>query len=273
MRGVQRRTQVVVGDQMQCPVLKCLAVDLLEEFQPLDVCVVLLALPDDLAVQHVKRGEQRGGAIALVVVCHGGRASLLQRQPGLRTIQCLHLALFVAAQYQRMLGRRHIETDDVFERLDKPWVARHLERLDQVGLKAIGLPDLEYRRIRNAELVCQLARAPMRGAFGKTIAPRNDLTPANFKPSATPSLLVLRYARQASAISLGAPVQRCSSVKLIGCPDSSFAPQKGYEYDKRTFIWFKQFESNTLVLIHIAGYGAHLLFSGDVHAPHAHGHG
>jgi hypothetical protein len=35
---------------------------LAQELQPLDVRVALLALADDLAIQHVERGEQRGRA-------------------------------------------------------------------------------------------------------------------------------------------------------------------------------------------------------------------
>ena len=56
---------IVVADQVQRPVLGRLAVDLAQEFEPLGVGVPLLALADDLSVQHVQRGEQRCGAVAL----------------------------------------------------------------------------------------------------------------------------------------------------------------------------------------------------------------
>ena len=59
---------VVVGDQVQRFVLGRLAIDLAQELQPLGVTMALLALSDDLTVQHVERGEQRGRAVALVVV-------------------------------------------------------------------------------------------------------------------------------------------------------------------------------------------------------------
>lgn len=39
--------------------------------------------------------------------------------PGLRAVQRLDLALLIAAQHQRMLGRRHVQADDVFELFDK----------------------------------------------------------------------------------------------------------------------------------------------------------
>lgn len=128
----------------------------------------------------------------------------------------LHLTFLVAAQHQRMLRRRHIQADDFLKLLNKFRIARYLERLDQVRLETIGLPDLEHRRIRNAKLGGQLARAPMRGtfrhrlrryaynlrrvdtrltsatrpvrinrrhaAFGKSSSPCNDLIATNFEP-------------------------------------------------------------------------------------------
>src|SRR6202035_3059914 len=47
------------------------------------------AAPNDFAFQHIKRGEQRGCAVAFVVMRHGSGASLLHRQGGLRAIKPL----------------------------------------------------------------------------------------------------------------------------------------------------------------------------------------
>jgi transposase len=100
--------------------------DLAQELQPLGVGMALLALANDLAIEHVQRGEQRGRAVALVVVRQRLCAPLLQRQPGLRAVQRLHLALLVTAQHQRVLGRRQVQAHDVFELLDELGVARDL---------------------------------------------------------------------------------------------------------------------------------------------------
>lgn len=59
---------VIIADQMQVLVLWRFAVNLAQEPQPLDVAVVVLGLSDDLAIEHVERGKQRGGAVAFVVV-------------------------------------------------------------------------------------------------------------------------------------------------------------------------------------------------------------
>jgi len=76
---------------MQGLVLGCLSVELAQEPQPLGVA--LLALADDLPVEHVQRGEQRGRAVALEVMRLRDRAPLFQRQAWLSAVRCLHMAL------------------------------------------------------------------------------------------------------------------------------------------------------------------------------------
>src|ERR1700686_4782098 len=63
--------------------------------QPFLMAVLLLAQAVDLAVSGVERGEQRGCAVALIVMRHGGAAPLLHRQATSRAIQCLYLALLI----------------------------------------------------------------------------------------------------------------------------------------------------------------------------------
>ena len=75
--------------------------------------VALHAAADDRAVEHVERGEQRGGAVALVVVGHGAGAALLHRQAGLGAVERLDLALLVDRQHDGMGRRIDIEPDDV----------------------------------------------------------------------------------------------------------------------------------------------------------------
>lgn len=104
MRGV------VVGDQMQRLILGRLAVDLFQELQPLGAGMSLLALTDDLSIEHVERGEQCDCAIALVVVGHGACASLLPGQARACAVQRLHLTLLIAAQHQRVVQSTRIRT-------------------------------------------------------------------------------------------------------------------------------------------------------------------
>jgi len=59
------------------------------------------AIADDLTRFHIQRGEQRGRAMALVVMRHGGGAPLLQRQPGLGPVEGLDLRLLINTQNHR----------------------------------------------------------------------------------------------------------------------------------------------------------------------------
>ena len=79
--------------------------DGVEEADELLMAMALHAPSDDLAVQHVEGGEQRGRAVALVVVGHGAGAAALHGQAGLRAVERLDLALLVDRQNHRVSGR------------------------------------------------------------------------------------------------------------------------------------------------------------------------
>ena len=87
--------------------------DRLEEADELLMAVALHALADHGAVEHVERGEQGGGAVALVVVGHGAAAALLHRQPRLGAVERLDLALLVDRQHDGMRRRIDVEADDL----------------------------------------------------------------------------------------------------------------------------------------------------------------
>ena len=70
-------------------------------------------------LQNIKSREQRGRAIALVIMRHGPGAPLLQRQAWLRAIKRLNLAFLVNTKYQRVVRWVHIETNDILKTRDK----------------------------------------------------------------------------------------------------------------------------------------------------------
>ncbi len=86
---------VVVGDQMHIKMLRRLHIDPSQEPEPFLVPMAWHALTDDPAGGDIKRREQGGGAMALVIVRHGAAATLLERQARLGAIQRLDLAFFV----------------------------------------------------------------------------------------------------------------------------------------------------------------------------------
>lgn len=50
---------------------------------------------DDGAIQHIQSGNERSGAVAFVVVRHGPKPALLQRQAGFGAVERLDLALLI----------------------------------------------------------------------------------------------------------------------------------------------------------------------------------
>ena len=86
--------------------------------------------------------------------------------PRLRALQRLHLALLVAAQHQRVLGRFHVQPHDVFKLLSELRIARDLEAAHDVWLQAVGLPMAHDGAGADAQDLTHLARAPVRGRLG-----------------------------------------------------------------------------------------------------------
>src|ERR1700730_11828140 len=79
--------RVVVGDQVQFQALGRLPVDLFEKTQPFDMRVALLGAGDQLALQIVERREQRGRAMAPIIMRHRARMTWAERQGRLRALQ------------------------------------------------------------------------------------------------------------------------------------------------------------------------------------------
>jgi hypothetical protein len=64
-----------------------------------------------------------------------------------------------------MLGRIHVQPDDVFELLDEPRVIGEFERLDPMWLEAMVAPDAGHGSGIGSQVLGQGARAPVRGAL------------------------------------------------------------------------------------------------------------
>jgi hypothetical protein len=127
---------VVVDDQMQVLILGRAAIDHLEESQPLLVAMQRVDHREHFAGEHVQRGEQRGDAVALVVMSHRLCAPALERQAGLGPIQRLYLRLLVATENQGVLWWVEIQANNVLELLDKVLVIGQLEGAHAMGLEA-----------------------------------------------------------------------------------------------------------------------------------------
>jgi hypothetical protein len=87
-----------------------LSLDLVEKADELLMPMLLHAAPDELAFEHVEGGKQGGGAVALVVVCHGGGASLLEGQTRLGAIERLDSGLGLASLVHDLIGAEPVCT-------------------------------------------------------------------------------------------------------------------------------------------------------------------
>ena len=83
---------------------------------------------DDLTGLDIERCKKRGDAMAQVVVRLPFRNAWTHRKDRLRAVQRLYLGLLIDAEHDRILRRRHIQSDDVTRLLDEKWISRKLER-------------------------------------------------------------------------------------------------------------------------------------------------
>ena len=139
-----------------------LLVDLLEERDELLMPVALGVAADDRPVQNVHRGEQRRGAVPLVVVRHRRGPSRLHRQRLLRPPERLDLRLLVDRENHRMVRRIHVQPDDFAGLLRELRIGRHLELPHLVRREPVADEDLVHGRRREADLLRQSAHRPVR---------------------------------------------------------------------------------------------------------------
>jgi hypothetical protein len=106
---------IIVEDDMDRLAGRHLTLDGVEKADEFLMPMALHAAADDLAFKDIEGSEQGGGAMALIVVGHGGAAPLLHRQPRLGAVKGLDLALLVEAEHDGVGRRIDIEADDILE--------------------------------------------------------------------------------------------------------------------------------------------------------------
>ena len=106
-------------------------------------------LMHDLAGGQVQRGEQVGDPVALVVMGAPLDLAGSHRQRRLGPVEGLDAGLLVDAHHHRMLGRVHVQPDDIADLVDELRVLRQLERVGQPRLQPERPPDPPHRRRRH----------------------------------------------------------------------------------------------------------------------------
>ena len=108
--------------------------------QPFLVPVALHVFAQYLTSQHVQRGKERRGSVALVVVGHRWAAAFLQRQARLGAVQRLNLRLLIHAQHDGMGGRANVKANHIVQFLRKGGIVRKLELTPAMRAQAVRLP-------------------------------------------------------------------------------------------------------------------------------------
>lgn len=158
---------VVVHDQVQLQILGHLLVDPSQEAEELLMTVAGLALSDHCTGGHIQRREQRGGAVADVVVGDALHVAQAHRQQRLGAVQCLDLRLLVNAEHHRLDGRVQVQARDVADLLDKERIGGDLEVLLPVGLDRESLQPAVDGGFGDPRGSGQRARAPVGAAIGR----------------------------------------------------------------------------------------------------------
>src|ERR1700693_5663079 len=135
---------VVVENDVNNLANRNFGLDGIQEADELLMAMTLHAATDDSAFQHIKSGEQRGGAMDLVIVGHGGAAPPLQRQAGLAAIEGLNLRLLVEGQHDGVRRWIDIKPDDVTKLGGKLRIIGQLEAAHPMRLQAVAAPDALY---------------------------------------------------------------------------------------------------------------------------------
>jgi hypothetical protein len=142
---------VIIGDGMDQLAGRDGSLDRVEELDEFLMGVLGHTAANDGAIEDVEGGEQRGRAVALVVVGHGAALAGLQRQAWLGAVESLDLGLFIDRHDDGVSWRAHIEADDIADLGGELRIVGQFEQAPAVRLKAMGAPDALDRTDADAD--------------------------------------------------------------------------------------------------------------------------
>ena len=146
---------VVVDDEMDVEGVGHIAVDLTQECEELLMTVSRMTTGDDFAGGDIESGEQRGGAVAFVVMSDAFEVAEAHGEDGLSTLKSLNLGLLIDREHDGVVRGIEVETDDVADFLDEEGVVGNLEMPLAMGLEA------------------EQVEPPLDGALGDSAVPRH----------------------------------------------------------------------------------------------------
>ena len=219
---------VIVEDHVDDLAGRDLRLDRVQKTDEFLMPVTLHATADDLAVEHVERGKQGGGAIAFIVVCHGATPAGLKRQPRLGAVKRLDLRLLIDAEHNRMRRRIDIEADDIPEFGHEFRVTRQLELAHPVRLQPVrppmrctelGLMPTAFAIISAVQWVVSPGGSPCVSAttFAVTSAPSGGMREGRVLSRNRPSIPA-RMNRSCQRQTVTLLVPACRMISLVPAP-------------------------------------------------------
>jgi hypothetical protein len=148
--------------------------DGVEETNELLMAMALHAAADHLALDDIEGGEQRGRAMALVVVGHCASPPLLHRQPGLGSVERLDLRFLVDREHDRVRRWVDVKANDLAQLGDEFRVLRELEPTHPVRLQAVRLPDPLHRGNADPGCLTHHAGGPVGRLAGRILRRQGD---------------------------------------------------------------------------------------------------
>ena len=141
---------VVVEDDVDDLAGRHFGFDCVEKADEFLMSMALHAAADNGAIEDVERGEQRGRAVALVIVGECSAPSRLHGQAGLGSIEGLDLRFFVDRKHDGMGGWIDVEADDIPQLAGKVDVVGELEAPKPMGRQPVCFPDPMHARRTDA---------------------------------------------------------------------------------------------------------------------------
>jgi len=154
---------VIVEHEMHVAWLEHCTINAAQKSQKLPGSVARQAFAYGHARLDIECCEQRGRAMALVIVRHRGRATLLEWQSWLGPVKRLNLRIFFNAQHDCPLRRVKVKPDNISDLLLGHRVVGNLEPACHVRLQPCFSPNTPHTRRRNAHRLGHGRAAPMGG--------------------------------------------------------------------------------------------------------------
>jgi hypothetical protein len=136
--------------------------------------VALHVAANNPAVENIETGEERGSAVALVIMSHCAIPAFLRRQAGLGAIEGLDLALLVDREHDSMGGR--IDTEPTTSRifLAELGIGGELELPHAMWQQPARPPDALHRTDADPALLCYHGIGPVCRFTGRIAKRQGD---------------------------------------------------------------------------------------------------